>query len=136
MANGHGGYRQPTNAAPVSGPGALSQRTDGPMRGPVPDAASAAPAGAPPGSGQPAMGPDPSQVIPFGAPSMKPEEDIFAGMSGGPGAGPNVPPPSGLDPQTADRMRSYLPVLIFMASMPEASPATKQYVRQLRGELG
>jgi hypothetical protein len=29
MANGHGGYRQPMNPAPVSGPGALSQRTDG-----------------------------------------------------------------------------------------------------------
>ena len=29
MANGHGGYRRPTNPAPVSGPGALSRRTDG-----------------------------------------------------------------------------------------------------------
>jgi hypothetical protein len=26
---GRGGYRQPNNPAPVSGPGALSQRTDG-----------------------------------------------------------------------------------------------------------
>lgn len=29
MANGHGGYRQPANPAPVSGPGSLSERTDG-----------------------------------------------------------------------------------------------------------
>lgn len=29
MASGHGGPRQPANPAPVSGPGALSQRTDG-----------------------------------------------------------------------------------------------------------
>ena len=29
MANGRGGYRQPSNPAPVSGPGALSKRTDG-----------------------------------------------------------------------------------------------------------
>jgi len=29
MAEGQGGYRQPSNPAPVSGPGALSQRTDG-----------------------------------------------------------------------------------------------------------
>lgn len=29
MANGHGGYRKPTNPAPVSGPGAHSARTDG-----------------------------------------------------------------------------------------------------------
>ena len=29
MARGRGGYQRPTNPAPVSGPGALSQRTDG-----------------------------------------------------------------------------------------------------------
>ncbi len=29
MTTGQGGYRQPSNPAPVSGPGALSQRTDG-----------------------------------------------------------------------------------------------------------
>jgi len=29
MANGHGGQRTPRNPAPVSGPGALSRRTDG-----------------------------------------------------------------------------------------------------------
>jgi hypothetical protein len=29
MANGHGGPRTPANPAPVSGPGALSKRTDG-----------------------------------------------------------------------------------------------------------
>lgn len=29
MANGRGGYRKPTNPAPVSGPGSLSRRTDG-----------------------------------------------------------------------------------------------------------
>jgi len=29
MADQRGGYRKPTNPAPVSGPGALSQRTDG-----------------------------------------------------------------------------------------------------------
>ena len=29
MADNRGGYQQPTNPAPVSGPGSLSQRTDG-----------------------------------------------------------------------------------------------------------
>ena len=29
MAEAHGGYRQPSSPAPVSGPGALSKRTDG-----------------------------------------------------------------------------------------------------------
>lgn len=29
MANGHGGYREPANPAPVSGPGKYARRTDG-----------------------------------------------------------------------------------------------------------
>ena len=129
MANGHGGYRQPTNPSPVSGPGALSQRTDGPLHAPIP--------GSPdPMQGGQALGPDPSQLTPFGAPSTRPEEPIFAGMPGGPGGGSPMPSPSGLTPDEQERLRSYLPVLIFQASQPEASAQIKQYVRQLRGELG
>lgn len=129
MANGHGGYRQPTNPSPVSGPGALSQRTDGPLHAPIPGAAD------PMQRGQ-ALGPDPSQLTPFGAPSQRPEESVFAGMPSGPGAGSTVPSPSGLTPDEQERLRSYLPVLIFQASQPDASAQLKQYVRQLRGELG
>jgi hypothetical protein len=36
----------------------------------------------------------------------------------------------------ADRLRSYLPVLVILASQDDADPSTKQFVRQLRGELG
>lgn len=131
MAGQHGGYREPTNPAPVSGPGALSQRTDGPLRGPVPGASAPAQ-----GAATAPTGPDPSQVIPFGAPSMRPDEPITAGLPIGPGPGPALPPPGQMNEATAERLRSYLPVLIFMASQPEADPATKQYVRQLRAELG
>lgn len=129
MANGHGGYRQPTNPSPVSGPGALAQRTDGPLHAPIP--------GSPdPMQGGQALGPDPSQLTPFGAPTQRPEEPIFAGMPGGPGGGSPLPSPSGLTPEEQARLRSYLPVLIFQASQPEANAQIKQYVRQLRGELG
>jgi hypothetical protein len=127
VANGHGGYRQPTNPSPVSGPGALSQRTDGPLHAPVPGGDV---------QGQAPMGPDPSGLTPFGAPSERPNEDIFAGMPMGPGPGGPAPAPSGLTEQEQQRLRAYLPVLIFQASQPEASPQIKQYVRQLRGELG
>lgn len=131
MANGWGGYREPTNAAPVSGPGALSQRTDGPLRGP---AAGGAPGGA---EAQVAPGPDLSQIVPFGAPSQRPDEPITAGMPYGPGAGSTrVPGQKPMSPETAKRLRSYLPVFILLASSPDADPETKQYVRQLRGELG
>jgi len=141
MANGHGGYREPANPAPVSGPGALSQRTDGQGKMQLPDAKYGeqaafqdAQAAAPM-----AAGPDLGSIVPMGAPSQRPDEDIMAGMSGGPGAGPSVlPAPNlgGMEPQDADRLRNALPVLILLASSPDASPATKQYVRQLRGELG
>lgn len=126
MANGWGGYRQPTNPSPVSGPGALSRRTDGPLHAPVP----AADAGAMP------VGPDPSTLTPFGAPSERPTEPISAGLPTGAGPGSPWGAPSGLTQEEQARLRSYLPVLIFQASQPEASPQLKQYVRKLRGELG
>lgn len=152
MANGHGGYRRPTNPAPVSGPGKLSRRTDGqqPTRQ-LPNAKygenaafeaaqGAAPMNGDIGSGGMAaapVGPDLSGVVPFGAPTQRPEEPLTAGMSGDLGPGPNVlESPAALSPQKAAELRSYLPVLIILASQPDADPNTKAYVRQLRAELG
>lgn len=143
MANGsgHGGYRRPTQPAAVSGPGALSRRTDG---GPqavrdLPNAkygentAFRAAQQAAPMSG----GIDLSGIVPMGAPSQRPSEPITAGMPFGPGPGSSVPSgPGRLTPEQADRLRSYLPVLILLASQDDADPSTKQFVRQLRSELG
>lgn len=155
MADGHGGYRRPSNPAPVSGPGALSKRTDGrqPTRA-LPDAKygeqqafqaaqQAAPMsgdlGSSPMAGAGGTGaPDLSQIVPFGAPSQRPDEPISAGMPGGLGAGPAYAAPQQptMTPETAARLRSYLPVLIQLASREDADPNTRQYVRQLRAELG
>jgi hypothetical protein len=102
MAGQQGGYRQPSNPAPVSGPGALSKRTDGgPMAGPNPAQApkympgleygqggnmaqqKAAPiAGAP--SAPTAQVP---QVVPLSAPTQRPNEPVMAGVDRGPGPG-------------------------------------------------
>ena len=146
MPNGHGGYRRPANPAPVSGPGKLSRRTDGgpgsgqPVRD-LPDARygenaafRAAQQAAPMSGG----GVDLSNVVPFGAPSQRPEEPITAGMPFGPGAGSSLPPegPGNLTPEQAERLKSYLPVLVMLASQDDADPATKRFVRQLRAELG
>lgn len=131
QGNGWGGYREPTNPAPVSGPGALSARTDGSLHAPVPGTVA-------PGGGDPSAvsGPDLSQIVPFGAPSTRPDEPISAGAPFGPGAGPSFGTGLPMAEETAERLRSYMPVLIVLASQDNVDPATKQFVRQLRGELG
>jgi hypothetical protein len=109
----NGAFRAAEQAAPMSGGGM--------------------PGGAP--GGMPA-GPDLSGITPFGAPSQRPGEPITAGVPGGPGAGPVTAPAPTLSKDQADRLRSYLPVLVVLASQPDSDPNTRQFVRQLRGELG
>lgn len=93
---GSGGYQQPSNPAPVSGPGELAQRTDGgaidgmsqPQREwtglpygenkAVNDAQSAAPMA----SGMPVI-----NAVPLSAPSERPDEPLTAGINRGDGAG-------------------------------------------------
>lgn len=152
MSDGqHGGYRRPTHPAPVSGPGALSKRTDG--RQPVrtlpnakygegaafEQAQQAAPMSGDIGGVMPgaAPGPDLSGIVPLDAPSQRPDEPLTAGMSGGPGAGPAVANrPSPMTAEQAAKVRAYLPVLVVLASRDDADANTKQFVRQLRAELG
>ena len=102
-----GGYRKPSNPAPVSGPGALSKRTDG---GPTQPATYIS--GLPYGQGQETMSqqqaapmagtaPTPSMppIIPLTAPTMRPNEPITTGMDIGLGAGSevlNLPKPRSL----------------------------------------
>lgn len=106
MANGHGGPRQPSNPAPVSGPGALSKRTDGQgvkyMSGgqygegqEMVELQSSAPMSkTQSGSAQPRMrqqsaaSPAAQQVTPLFAPTERPDEPITAGAPFGPGPGP------------------------------------------------
>jgi hypothetical protein len=138
MANGHGGYRRPANPAPVSGPGALSKRTDG--RQPTMELPNAkygeaqafreAQQAAPVSGGMP----DLSGIVPFGAPTQRPEEPLTAGMPFGPGGGPSVPAQPVAN-EAAAKLRSYLPVLTLLASQDDADPATRQFVRQIRGDL-
>lgn len=88
----HGGYRAPANPAPVSGPGALSQRTDGVPNGEVKGLAygenqvvngmaSQGP------MAQPPAGPS---IVPLDAPSMMPDQPVTAGVPVGPGPGPEA----------------------------------------------
>lgn len=144
--NGHGGRRTPANPAPVSGPGKYSRRTDGkqPIRemtgGSYGDAQAmrdiqaGAPMGATPSSAQAASAPptiDPSALTPLDAPTGRPDEPVTEGveqLTGAAGA-------SDMDDATRERMRGYLPTLLWLASRPQASEQTRQFVRQLRADL-
>jgi hypothetical protein len=158
MANGHGGYRAPSNPAPVSGPGSLSRRTDGgpgAKKAPIaqlPDAGYGEQAqfrsiqqGAPiqkvesPGQGAPggASGGGPLPP-PLDAPSTRAGEPVTSGVDMGAGPGSDA---LGLtDPSSwaADDVRyamKYLPTLQYMVdSDPQASPITRAMVRYLRSQ--
>jgi hypothetical protein len=87
--------------------------------------------------GGPMLTPDLGGIVPFGDPSQRPDEPVTSGLPLGPGGGSVTPQTlSGLSPDQADRLRSYLPVLVLLASQDDVDPQTKKFVRQLRGELG
>lgn len=148
-----GGYRRPENPAPVSGPGALSRRTDGqPIRQPtglpygegqaIADLQRAAPLAASPGGDTPVapsgggsgLGGAPN-LTPFGAPTEQPGTPVTAGAAAGPGPGLEA---LGLPNQPSDDMRAlqaYIPVLEFMANQPGASAAARNLVRSIKGMM-
>lgn len=153
---GNGGYRKPANPAPVSGPGALSQRTDG---GPgakqaavkLPDAGygeqkqfqeiqSGAPitkaGGATGGGSQP---PPPAPPPGLDMPSHRPGEPVTAGAASG--AGPGMDQLGLFDPNQmaandVQYLMRYLPQLQYMVDMtPDAPRSTVALVRYLRSQV-
>lgn len=117
---GRGGYRAPSNPAPVSGPGALSQRTDG---GPTQSAKYIS--GLPYGQGQETYSNQVAQPLagnpfssmgeptPLMAPSSRPGEPIQSGIDIGDG-------PS----STAIRLPNQEPnILTIMQRLAEADPS-------------
>lgn len=149
-----GGARQPSNPAPVSGPGALSRRTDGgpgdqkqpirvPTGGNYGDATQmlklqqAAPLAASPGgeAATPVAGLQLPELTPLNAPTEQPDVPVTSGAALGAGAGPealNLTPQPDEDMQ---RLLQYLPVFEHMAEQPGSSRAARNFVRQLKGML-
>ena len=143
-----GGYRKPSNPAPVSGPGALSRRTDG---GPT-QAAKRIPAGGKYGerkalselqSGAPMQGnpiPNtPTPTVPMQQttakpitpltklfdPTQRPNEPLTAGMSFGDGYTPTPEPTTGRFAVVS----KYLPELNSMAQDPNAPQSFKLFMQ-------
>jgi hypothetical protein len=111
MAGQQGGYRQPRTPAPVSGPGALSKRTDGgPTEGMSSPVNTQAPKYMPglgygkggenmaneqsaPLAGNPVTSVPAPELVPLSAPTMRPNEPITTGVNIGPGPGSEAMPP-------------------------------------------
>jgi hypothetical protein len=152
-----GGYRKPTNPAPVSGPGKASRRTDG---GPLDmkqnqvevtgmgygenkdlnEIQSLAPMSAAPTV--PTAGPImPSAPVamptPLTAPTERPTEPVTAGLPFGPGMGSEALtlPSVGMSEEDRQRGLVVLHLLTESAKKPNATNATLQLIRQLRSEL-
>lgn len=146
MPGGRGGKRTPAHPAPVSGPGALSARTDGgpgqPVRvvsgggygdrkamveqqqaAPMQQGGPSVPA-AQPGQGQPQQGFSGPVVDPFG-PSRRPGEPATAGAASGPGAAPPNPHES-----TVDALQALIAV------MPDLAPEIQDMLAQAQREVG
>ena len=151
-----GGYRKPGTPAPVSGPGALSKRTDGRiaegyaygMNKQINDQAAAAPLKKAPSfnAGSARMGemrsmnvaPPQTPVTPLTAPTMNPDESVMAGinMGGGPGS-EALMLPSNQDnaAQFNKSIASYYPVLSYVASRENTSPETRRALAILMNGL-
>lgn len=144
----HGGKRTPSHPAAVSGPGAMSQRTDGGPSDPqahsrLPDAKygeqanfQEIQAGADL-AGQPAAPSPAAALVPLGADTQRPDEPVTAGSPFGPGAGPAA---AGIemrtmDEQDAQSLKAQLPMLEYMANMPDSSPSLRAIVRRMKGNL-
>jgi len=140
-----GGYRKPGKPAPVSGPGALSRRTDGRvaegfaygMNKQINEQAASAPmAKAPqprPASASSMMSASPLPPLTPITAESDPNDPITNGVPVGPGANsiPGIPSGPVQDPDI-NMIRDYYPMLEFWASQPGTSQATKDYVQYLR----
>ena len=143
---GKGGYQAPANPAPASGPGAMSQRTDG---GPADAQAAQYVSGLPYGEGQAFMAqqqaaplaasgmmPESAPIVPLNAPSQRPDEPVTAGANAGPGPDMSSLGLGAKDVAASDAFRanlaSYMPALMRIAANPSTSPETRNVIRQLR----
>jgi hypothetical protein len=156
MANGHGGYRKPTSPAAVSGPGSLSQRTDG---GPgakaaavkLPDAGygeqkefQAIQQGAPiaKAGGGANVGNNPTPVPPpppLDAPSGRPGEPVTHGANAGAGLGMDslgLFDAGQMAANDTQYLLKYLPTLQYMVdTTPNPPLQTLALVRYLRSQV-
>lgn len=148
-----GGYRKPATAAPVSGPGAMSRRTDGGPGQPIRD-----PGGLAYGDGQelrtqqqaaPMAGRSVTAgstgsladlisvpTAPIADPTGYPDEPLTAGVDAGAGPGSEVLASAGAaSAPTRVKLMAQLPMMMRMAELPNTSPEFRNLVRYLRSQV-
>jgi hypothetical protein len=134
----HGGYRRPEHPAPVSGPGALSRRTDGTQPEMVASGGQYGDRKAMQAiqGGAPMAGPPPGpRPVPFGAPTQRPDEPVTAGADAGPGIGSSA---AGINSDTAGSIQQLAPLvssLELMANLPNSTPESRSFVRYLKAQI-
>lgn len=143
MADGqHGGYRQPAHPAAASGPGALSQRTDGgPTQAPM--LADGGPYGSRTDmaniqSGSPLAGGggmSAASLPAIDAPSARPNEPVTAGADAGPGIGMAAAGIGTPGAMTAAQLQPLMSSLELVANLPGSTPETRSFVRNLKARL-
>lgn len=139
MANGHGGYREPAQAAPVSGPGSLSGRTDGQLAQPgANERVNTSRSAATPGVG----GTDPlAGLVGLGEPSTQPGVPVTDGAALGAGAGLDalgIPGenPGALLKADLDSVRpGMINSMIAASQRPGATPSLKRFVKRVLANL-
>lgn len=79
----------------------------------------------------------PPPPIPLSAPSTRANEPVQAGLSSGPGVGPESIPAIAPNQPNPDLIAfaPYLPALELMTSLPNTSTATRNFVRYLRASI-
>lgn len=139
-----GGYRKPNNPAPVSGPGALSRRTDGGAGSKQAlkeirtgkygesKALMEQQQGAPL-AGNPAPTPSVPKVAGLMEPTQRPQEPVTAGMPFG--AGTSLIPMAPNGSNTTTTVGKYLPMLESMSAMDDVPPAFKAFVRAVKANV-
>lgn len=139
MAGKRGGYQKPSSPAPASGPGALSQRTDGgpadsqPIRvAPGGEYGERADMAALQGSAPMAEAAQ-TPPVPFSAPTQFPDEPVTAGAPVGAGPGPEALSLPQQMQQDASKMRSLLPVFEDVANSDPDFKSLRLFVRYLKG---
>ena len=156
MANPQwGGRRTPRRPAPASGPGQLSQRTDGGPQQVQADFSgmpygenqameslqSSAPMSASRSARSPRMREREAAQMPSATPlfaeTQRPDEPLTAGAPFGPGEGsPSQPGRMTVNQQDAQMLAKYLPGLMEMAQAPDTPDGFRRFVRHLRNMQG